>query len=111
MRERSGGVRAIAFYMKGHGTTGVQADTGGSMRTTIRIILATVALQCALALAPIELGGQGPSEPRQRSTSVVALSPAKSVSGFRIVQFAIAAVLVVAFLGWIGRSRAEREDE
>ncbi len=80
------------------------------MRRMLRVVLAA-----GLAFGPAALAGQ---EPRplvrvdsMRSESRVVLIQAEEVEGFRVLRYGLAAVLVVAALGWIGRSRAAREDD
>ena len=67
-----------------------------------------------LAFAPADLSGQdtraGVYVDSTRYVSAVALNPAEESTGFRILRYALAAVLVVAALGWIGRTRARSED-
>lgn len=72
-------------------------------------------LVAGLALGPAVLAGQ---EARPvirvdsvRSESRVVLIQAEEIEGFRVLRYGLAAVLVVVALGWIGRSRAAREDD
>ena len=80
------------------------------MRRMLRVVLVA-----GLALGPAVLAGQE-RRPVVRADSMttesrLVLIQAEEVVGFRVLRYGLAAVLVVAALGWIGRSRAARDDD